>query len=259
MAIQSDTRAVMVTGASSGLGRAIALKLAGVGYELWLIGRSAEGLKATAEAITAAGGRSHSVPLDIAQSGALANLVKQVGDSHPHLFALINNAGLMHPEPVMSGSPRRWRDMFEVNVLAPLEACRAAVEVMRRQGGPGHLINTSSVAASWDTGGVYGASKRALELINSSLRAELEQDNIRITTLVPGGFATQLGRYFEPQTMQRVGASMVGKGIQPGPVPDERVVGDPEHVARAVLYILEQPISINIERLVIRPPVDIVY
>ncbi|MET0660539.1 MAG: SDR family oxidoreductase [Steroidobacteraceae bacterium] len=258
MPAQHLGQSVIVTGASSGIGKSIAQRLGAAGYELWLVGRSVEGLNATAADIARAGGpNAHCEPLDIAKPGALAELVLRVGELHPHLFALINNAGIMHPESVMTGSPQRWRAMFDVNVLAPAEACRAAVQVMRRQGGPGHLINVSSVAAHWDTGGPYGASKRALEMISSTLRGELERDNIRITTVVPGGFATQLGRHFEPESFQRIAESMRSKGLEPGV--NELTVGDPDHIARAVLYILEQPVSINIERIVIRPPVDTSY
>lgn len=257
---QVGTRAVIVTGASSGIGSAIARKLGAAGFELWLIGRSAEGLRTTAAAITQAGGlAAHCEALDIAKPGVLANIVKRVGEAHSHLFALINNAGIMHPESILSGSSERWRSMFDLNVLAPLEGCRAAVEVMRRQGGPGHLINVSSIAAQWETGGVYAASKRAQEIVSSSLRLELEKDDIRITTLVPGGFATQLGRYLEPATVERIAASLKAKGFEMSATPDERTLGDPEHLARAVLYILEQPTIINIERIVIRPPVDTSY
>jgi NADP-dependent 3-hydroxy acid dehydrogenase YdfG len=258
MQTQHRGQAVIVTGASSGIGKSIATHLGAAGFELWLVGRSAEGLNATAAHISKSGGpQAHCEPLDIATPGALAELVHRVGEFHPHLFALINNAGIMHPEPVLTGSPQRWRAMFDVNVLAPAEACQAAVQVMRRQGGPGHLINVSSIAAGWDTGGPYAASKRALEMISSTLRRELERDNIRITTVVPGGFSTQLSRDFEQETFQRIAESVRSKGLDAGST--ELTLGDPDHIARAVLYILEQPISINIERIVIRPPVDISY
>jgi NADP-dependent 3-hydroxy acid dehydrogenase YdfG len=257
---QSSGRAVVVTGASSGIGAAIACALGAAGYELWLTGRSAEGLKSTAVAVQEAGGvEPHCKALDLTEAGALAGVIRQVGEAHPHLFGLVNNAGVMHPESILAGKPERWRSMFNLNVLAPLEGCRAAVELMRRQGGPGHLINVSSVAAQWDDGGVYAASKRALEIVSSTLRLELEHDNIRVTTLVPGGFATRLGRHLEPDTLERIGASMKAKGFEPGQPVNERMLGDPAHLARAVVYILEQPASINVERIVIRPPVNTTY
>jgi NADP-dependent 3-hydroxy acid dehydrogenase YdfG len=258
--IQASDRAAVVTGASSGIGAAIARAMGAAGFRLWLVGRSAEGLKTTAVAVQEAGGAEPQCKaLDLTEPGALAGVIKQVGEAHHHLFALVNNAGVMHPEPILAGTPERWRSMFDLNVLAPLEGCRAAIELMRRQGGPGHLINLSSVAAQWDDGGVYAASKRALEIISSTLRLELERDDIRVTTVVPGGFATRLGRHLEPVTLERIGESMKAKGFEPDRVPDERMLGDPAHIARAVMYILDQPTSINIERIVIRPPVSTTY
>ena len=89
-------------------------------------------------------GQRHSVPRWIsANAGALAALVNEVGERHPNLFALINNAGVMYPEPVTEADPERSYEMFMINVMAPLEGCRAAVQVMRRQDSPGHLINIS--------------------------------------------------------------------------------------------------------------------
>lgn len=256
----SQARIVVVTGASSGIGRAIATTLGAAGFALRLIGRSADGLHSTADAIDLAGGPPASCQvLDVAIPDALADFVRQVGREPEPLFALVNNAGVMHPEPVMLGDPKRWRSMFDINVLAPLEGCRAAVEVMRRQGGAGHLINISSIAAGWETGGVYAASKRAQEIISSSLRQELERDNIRVTTIVPGGFASQLARDFEPATFEKIAAGMKSKGFTFGPDVDERLIGDPQHIARAIHYILCQPININFERVVIRPPIDTAY
>ncbi|UCV23613.1 SDR family oxidoreductase [Ferribacterium limneticum] len=249
-------RAVIVTGASSGIGRAIAEQLGKAGFRLWLLGRSAEGLAATADSIKAAGGLApHCEIIDIQEAGRLAGLVEKIGQTHPYLFALVNNAGVMHPESILSGTPARWRAMFEINVLAPLEACRTAIEAMRRHGQPAHLINISSIAAQWEDGGVYGASKRALETISGTLRLELEHDDIRVATIAPGGFTTQLGRHLETETIRKISASIRSKGIEPSAT-DKRLMGDPNYIAHAVLYILEQPININIEKLVIRPPID---
>lgn len=254
-------RAALVTGGSSGIGRAIALRLGAAGMEQWLVGRSRAGLDESAAMIAAAGGAPvHCEVLDLQERGVIADLIGRIGAAHPHLFAVINNAGLMHPEPIMSGRMDRWEAMFDVNVLAPLEACRAAVELMRRQRQPGHIINVSTLAARFDAGGVYGASKIALEMISRSLRAELEHDDIRVTTIVPGGFATQLGRSFEPESIQVLAAAAARKGAEfGGATIDERVLGDPDHIARVVGYVIEQPINVNLQEIVIRPPVAIEF
>jgi NADP-dependent 3-hydroxy acid dehydrogenase YdfG len=253
-------RAALVTGASSGLGRAIALRLGKAGMAQWLVGRSAEGLAETAGMIAdAGGGETHCEVLDLQQRGGLTALIERIGAAHSHFFALINNAGLMHPEPVMSGHPERWQAMFDVNVLAPLEASYAAIALMRQQGKPGHVVNISSLAARFDAGGVYGASKAALEMISRSLRRELEHDDIRVSTIVPGGFATQLGRSFEPETLQVLSEAAKGLGMEFGGPGTERLLGDADYIAKAVEFVLAQPPEINMQEIVVRPPVSLEY
>ena len=249
-------RAAIVTGASSGIGRVIAQRLGASGMELWLVGRSAEGLKETAASIEKFGAPTHCEPLDLRTEGAIAELIARVGSSHSHLFALVNNAGVMHPESIMSGRLDRWQCMMEVNLLVPIVACRAAVEVMRRQRRPGHLINISSIASRFENGGVYGATKLALEMIGRSLRCELERDDIRVTTIVPGGFSTNLGRDVEGETWAAIGKTLQAKGIEMGGPLQHRLLGDPDYIAKAVEFILDQPVDINIEQMTVRPPID---
>lgn len=248
----------LVTGASSGIGRATALELGKAGMVLWLVGRSVDELANTARMIANAGGpEAHCVSLDLAERGALARLIATIGDKHDHFFALINNAGLMHPEPVLSGRMDLWRDMFDVNVLAPLEASHAAVELMRAQGKTGHIVNVSSLAGRFDAGGVYGASKCALDMISRSLRLELEHDDIRVTSIVPGGFATNLGRSFAPEAMQALAASAASKGIELTGLGASRLFGDPAKIAETIRMVLEQPIDLNLQEIVIRPAVSL--
>lgn len=257
MSLKYSGRAAIVTGASSGIGRAIAQRLGKSGMELWLVARSRQGLEETAAALAQSGGPpAHCAVLDLREPAALSALVEQVGGSHPHLFAMINNAGIMHPETIMSGRRERWQAMLDVNLLAPLESCQAAVRVMRRQDRPGHLINISSVAARFENGGVYGASKLGLELIGKTLRCELEKDDIRVTTIVPGGFATNLGRDVEQETWAAIARNLAAKGLELGGANAHRVVGDPDYIAKAVEFVLDQPVDINFESLTIRPPVD---
>jgi NADP-dependent 3-hydroxy acid dehydrogenase YdfG len=250
-------KAAIVTGASSGIGRSIATHLATTGIDQWIIGRSEEALAETADLIRQAGGPpAKCVAIDIAEPGRLAAVVAEVGRTHPYLFALVNNAGVMHPEPVISSDPAKWRAMFDVNVLAPLEGIQAAVAAMRAHGKDGHLINISSLAARSHRNGMYSAAKAALASAGVSLRQELEKDDIRITTIVPGGFMSQLMRGFAPETISSLmeNAESLGFDISG---PNERVIGDPIYIARAVEYVLSHPASINIEEIVIRPPVSI--
>jgi NAD(P)-dependent dehydrogenase (short-subunit alcohol dehydrogenase family) len=258
MAKQFSGRAAVVTGASSGIGRHIAILLGEAGMEQWLVGRSKSGLEETAAMIARqGGGPCHCEVIDLEQRGPIDTLIRHIGSVHPHLYALVNNAGIMHPESIMSGTMARWQAMCQVNLLAPLEASRAAIEVMRQQKKPGRIINISSLAAKFDAGGVYGATKTGLETIARTLRAELEQDQIRISTVTPGGFQTALGRSLEPETIQFYMSVAERKGMSFGATPDVRLLGDPVHVAKQVLHILEQPIEIDLQEIIVRPPISL--
>lgn len=246
-------RAAVVTGASSGIGRSIARALGASGMELWLVGRSRAELENTGRDIVASGGcEPHLAPLDVGEPGALARLIESL--DHDYLFALINSAGVMYPEPILSADPSRWREMMAVNVLGPVEACRAAAIRMRAHGRPAHLINISSLAAKFDAGGMYGASKAALEMAGRTLRQELERDDIRVSTVVPGGFRTNLARGFTSDVQAAMAERIRTLGVAP-----ERLFGDPDLIGRMVSYILEQPIDFNIGEVIVRPPVSLVF
>ncbi|WP_068071740.1 SDR family oxidoreductase [Novosphingobium lentum] len=251
-------KAIIVTGASSGLGRAIAVDLARQGADLWLVGRSGEALAETAGLISAAGGPvAQSEPMDLRIRGPLAKLIEVVGATHPHLFAVINNAGVMYPEPILSGTIERWQEMLDINVMAMLEGSKAAVLTMRKHGQEGHVINLGSVQARFEEPGVYGISKKAAEMIGNTLRAEVEGDPIRVATVIPGGFATQLARGFTPESLANLSGNLTRLNLNPENGDDmARIVGDPRHIADAVRYILSQPIGINIQEMVVRPPVS---
>jgi len=150
----------------------------------------------------------------------------------------------------------RWQAMVDVNLLAPIEACQAAVRVMRRQRKPGHLINLSSIASRFENGGVYGATKLALEMVGRSLRDELELDDIRVTTIVPGGFSTNLGRDVEPETWAAITRNLQSKGLDMAGAQAQRLLGDPDYIAKAIEFVLDQPVDINVEHMTIRPPIN---
>lgn len=251
-------KAAIVTGASSGFGRLIARTLAAHGMEVWITGRRLAALEQTAESI--GGAPVHCAAFDLATPGALAEMVARVGREHPYLFALVNNAGLLYADPVTSGDAAQWRSMFDVNVVAPADGCRAAVAVMRAHGLPAHLVNFSSLTARMDAGGMYGASKIALEMMSRSLREELEMDEIRVTTIVPGGFGgTELGRTITPGPLQALLRNAAAKGCPLDGPNARRAMADPQHVANTVLWVLQQPVDVNVGEVIVRPPVAISF
>jgi NADP-dependent 3-hydroxy acid dehydrogenase YdfG len=156
--------------------------------------------------------------------------------------------------------------MFETNVLALLVGCQAAVKAMRACGAEGRIVNISSVASQRGDSGVYGATKHAVNVVSASLRSELEEDSIRMTNVLPGATVTNFARNFSPEFTSGI-LKVVGSEIevQKGERLPEEVLrkvssllkerfADPIHVARAVLYVVTQPIEINIEEIVVRPP-----
>jgi len=162
----------------------------------------------------------------------------------------------MYPEPMVDADPARWHEMFAINLMTPMESCRAAVRQMRRHRKPGHLINVSSTAGSDHLYGAYGVSKAALNHMGRTLRRELEHDDIRITTIIPGGFATQLIRGFTPEMVQKVEATGARLNYDPAGPDAGKMMGDPEEVASLVSYILERPIELNLEEVTIRPAIS---
>lgn len=254
-------RAGIVTGASSGIGRLIAITLAEAGMEVWLVGRSEEQLKVTADSIANVGGpKAHCAPLDLTKSGELAKLVLAVADQHPHLFTLINCAGIMHAEPITETDDKTCQDMFAVNLFSPIEACNAAVHSMRKHKKAGQLINISSIAAKVELYGGYTVSKAALDSLGTVLRKELEHDDIRVTTISLGAFGgTELGRDFSPEYVERFGraVSELGEGYASDEEAAAKFLGDPQHVANLVKSVLTYPPEVNLETIVIRPPLSL--
>jgi NADP-dependent 3-hydroxy acid dehydrogenase YdfG len=263
-----EGRTICVTGASSGFGRAIAEHLGSLGAYVYLTGRTAEPMNESAERIVAAGGQADVATFDLADSDALRGWIQGAADSTGRLDALVNNAGFGDVgSSIIDGDPAMWKGMLDVNVLALTVGCQAAVQTMRATGSEGNIINISSVAALRRESGVYGATKHAVNCITATLRQELEDDRIRVTAILPGVFATNFTRHMDPAMIEGLAAAAGVTDVQVdehGRLPQEQIeqfqatmsdtVGHVDHVARAVEYVLAQPIDLNIEQLVIRPP-----
>ena len=259
-------KTAVVTGASSGIGRAIAETLGSAGAHVFLAGRTREAMDASKQRIDAAGGRATVVALDVRDVAQVRGLVEQAARETGRLDIMVNNAGLSYPGAITDADPEEWRAMLETNVLALLTGCQAAVRAMRACGAEGHIVNISSIAAQRADSGVYGATKHAVNCICSTLRKELEEDNIRVVNIMPGAIATNFSRNFDPafvaNFVQAAGMQIeVKRGERlPDGVTDtlqpmmKQVLGAADDVARAVLFAVTQPIHVNIAELVVRPP-----
>jgi NAD(P)-dependent dehydrogenase (short-subunit alcohol dehydrogenase family) len=250
---------IAVTGTSSGMGRAIALRLAGEGAFVVGCGRNHAALLETERLVREAGGRFRAVQNDLGEAGAGAAFVREAAAAGHRLDAVVCNAAVIDVSPIAKGDPASWRRMMAINLISVAEAFQAGIEAMRAGGRPGWLIAISSLASRMEGMGMYGASKAGVNSLCQSLRLELEKDPIRVTTIIPGAFATNLGRDLPEDTRERFVKEIVGKG--PAAAPDESgrsaIMGVPDDIARAVSYVLSQPPSLNIPELVIRPQMDL--
>ncbi len=262
-----DGLTVCVTGASSGIGRSIARHLGSLGAHVFLMGRTAEPMEQTAGEIAAAGGRADVSVFDVTDSAALQEWISGAADATGRLDVMVNNAGFGDVgSTIADGDVEMWRSMLEVNVLALAVGCQAAIRTMRDGGGEGNIINISSVAALRRESGFYGATKHAVNCINSSLRLELQEEPIRVTSILPGVFATNFTRNVDRSLVEGMAAMAGVEEIEfddEGRVPEDQIddlqkgmkamVGNVEYIAQAVEYVISQPIELNIEELVIRP------
>ena len=259
-------RTAVVTGASSGIGLAIARRLAAAGAYVFLAGRTAGPMEQTKQAIEDAGGNAQVVTADLRDPNEVQSLVDVAVAQTGRLDIMVNNAGLEFPASIIEGAPEDWRAMLETNVLALLTGCKAAVIAMRKCGAQGHIVNMSSVSAQRRNSGVYGATKHAVNVISASLRDELEEDDIRVTNVLPGATATNFARHFPGPFVDKI-IEMSGTELTPKEgdhYSAETLDGlarnmsknlcSPDDIANAVMYAVTQPITVNIADIVVRPP-----
>ncbi len=264
---QLQDKVAVVTGASSGFGQLIAETLAASGAVLFICGRSSSGLEETKTQIESLGGQVETSAFDMRDTAALAKFIQHASQFSDRLDLLVNNAGFGYMDDILDGSPDQWREMYDVNVIALLAASKIAVEEMRRTRSNARIVNISSTAALRRDTNVYGTTKYAVNAISSSLRKELEDDPIRVTTIMPGVFGTNFIRTMGRDAILGMANSM---GIDDLEIDADNklsrasleilrkrmggAVGDPQHVANAVLYVASQPVDVEIEELTIKPP-----
>jgi NAD(P)-dependent dehydrogenase (short-subunit alcohol dehydrogenase family) len=235
-------RNCLITGASSGIGRATALRAAQAGYNLAVVSL-AEHLsdcEATAQAVRAHGVKALVIAADVASPADVEHMFRQADASLGPLHALVNNAGVYRESRV---EDYQWDDlsiMLAVNFAATVWCCREATRRMStRRGGPGGaIVNVSSMAAT--IGGrpgasAYAGSKAAVDAFTTGFAREVAAEGIRVNTVRPGVTATNMTRHLEnnPDLRARVAAS----------IPSGRI-GQPEEVAELIVWLLSQQASL---------------
>jgi NADP-dependent 3-hydroxy acid dehydrogenase YdfG len=223
--------AVIVTGATSGLGRAVALRLAAASANVALLGRSQGALDNVCDQIEAKGVRALPIQADLAHAASLGEIVDRAVRELGELSVLVNAAGTDVPGSAEDLSLEEWERVVAVNLTAPFMLTRAAMPHMREHGG-GLVINISSVAGrrGWANASAYCATKFALTGLTQALAAEGRDDGIRVCVVYPGAMSTGWGT-FEP-TQRDSGRA------QPA---DARVSLDPAVVADLIAWMATAP------------------
>ncbi len=180
-------RAVIVTGASSGIGRETAREFARAGSNVVLASRNEAALEELAKELAGLPGRRLAVPTDVRDRDAVNVMVERTAQEFGSVDVLVNNAGLGLNAGVADGDVENMRYVLEVNLFGVIHAVQATVPHMRKQGS-GAIINVSSVSGRIATpyNGVYSASKAALNALTDALRLELAPDGIKVTAVYPG-------------------------------------------------------------------------
>ena len=205
-----DGRIALVTGASRGIGRAIARAYVGEGARVVVTGRDADALNAL---VAELGDAAHAVVGDLVAPNAPDALVAATLARFGGLDLLVNNAGAIHPaRDLVDFTPEDWRGVIEVNLVAPAMLVRAAVPAMRTAG-RGHIINVSSIGGRKGGRGrsAYRASKAALINLTESLAAELARDGIQVNCICPGVVDTEGYRHL----MASRGRAPVAQAMRP--------------------------------------------
>jgi NADP-dependent 3-hydroxy acid dehydrogenase YdfG len=187
---------VLITGASSGLGRASALALARAGADVALLARSERDLQAVAAEVEKLERRALVLPTDLSDETAVLSAVEQVISSFGRVDVLLNNAGTDVPGPVTDLSADDWDLVLNVNLRAPFLLAKAVFPTMQARG-RGTIINVSSVAGKrgWANAAAYCASKFGLTGFTQALHAEGKEHGIRAVVIYPGAMATNWGEW----------------------------------------------------------------
>lgn len=235
-------RVALITGASSGIGRATARHLADAGMRVAILARRRARLE---ELAAEYGGRMLPLEADLRDEASTLAAFARIREAWGGVDLLVNNAGLGHAAPLCSGDTELWREMLEVNVLALSVCTREAIGDMQRRDVAGHVVHISSMASHRvpPGSGMYSATKFAVRALTEALRGELRAAGspIRITAISPGFVETEFAERYHKSA--EVAAETYGR---------YQVLTD-DDVARAVIYAVSQPSHVQIHDVLMRP------
>ncbi|MFH1806335.1 MAG: SDR family oxidoreductase [Pseudomonadota bacterium] len=233
-------KVILITGASSGIGEATARLLAASGAKIVMGARRTDRLEQIAADIRKDGGQVDYRAVDVTNADNVEAFVYFAQKLHGRVDVLFNNAGVMPLSPMNALKTREWDNMIDVNIRGVLNGIAAVLPLMEEQGS-GQIINTASIGAHVvvPTGAVYCATKYAVWAISEGLRQE--STHIRVTVISPGVVETELGHDITDPAAQ-------------GALKSFREISlTPDAIARGVLYAIDQPASVDVNEVIIRP------
>ena len=184
----------LVTGASRGIGRAVALAYANAGAHVMCAARSTDDLIDLVGQVESLGGHATAIELDVTVDDSVQTAFSRISAITAGLDIAVLNAGIMPPTvPVVEGTTQAWRDTFDVNVFGVAACARASIPLMVNRGGGKIVIMGSGTGRQANPGlSIYGTSKAAVAALSRTLSVELRSDNIAVNELVPGPVATSM-------------------------------------------------------------------
>lgn len=234
MADRLAGKVAIVTGAGSGMGRAIALAFAQEGAKVVLADFNGESMAETEKEIQGIGGTSSTVRADMSQPEDISNLIKTTVDTYGSLDVLVNNAGIMDNfKTVVSATPELWNKVMAVNLTGPFLACHEAVAIMNDQENGGVIINNASVGGLFGArgGAAYAASKHGLIGLTRNIAATYGRfGKVRANVIAPGAVDTNIGATItDPDPLG--GQAIAATGSQAAPT------GKPEDIAAVAVFL----------------------
>ncbi|QEM83012.2 SDR family oxidoreductase [Halomonas binhaiensis] len=233
-------KVILITGASSGIGAGIARELGGSGAKVMLGARRVDRLEGIAAEIAASGGEVLTCHLDVTDRNSVLAFADAARAAWGRVDVLINNAGIMPLSLMSSMKTDEWEQMVDVNIKGVLHGIAAVLPEMNEREA-GHIINIASVGALSvvPTAAVYCATKYAVRAISDGLRQE--NGKLRVTCIHPGVVESEL-------------ASTITDPVAAKAMTTYRAIAlQPDAIARAVRYAIEQPEDVDVNEIVVRP------
>ncbi|MCF8229337.1 MAG: SDR family NAD(P)-dependent oxidoreductase [Bacteroidales bacterium] len=240
-----ENKIAMITGATSGIGKACAVKFAQNGYNVIITGRRRKRLENLAMELSSEyGALALILTFDIRIHEEVKEAIDKIPESWQRINVLINNAGLASGlAPIYEGEIENWEEMIDTNIKGLLYITRY-ISPMMLENGEGHIINIGSIAGreAYPNGNVYNATKFAVDGLTKAMRIDLYEKNIRVTQVAPGAVETEFSMVrFKGDTKK---AEKVYQGYQPLMADD---------VGEVAYYVTTLPPHVNISDLLIMP------